>query len=236
MNIPAFELFAFDSAGGGGAPSLSMKVVVGKALDTRTPLLFEQMRFVEFRPYWNVPRSILVKRTPPGAATAPSYLRPAWKWSVPETASSVTRRRGSYQAGSGPASYGSGRTPRPENALGLVKFVFPNAASVYLHGTPEPELFSRERRDFSHGCIRVEDPAALAAWVLRDQPAWGRPEVDAAMQGVTRRRVLLTRPIPVAIYYTTAVAFPGGSVRFYPDVYGLDRALDEALRSAEIAP
>ena len=197
VNIPAFQFFAFDSAGGEGAPRLLMKVVVGKALDTRTPLLFEQMRYVEFRPYWNVPRSILVKELLPVLRRNRSYLR---------THDMEVVGPGDRVIGDaidadvlGRLSAGELRVrqrPGPKNALGLVKFVFPNAASVYLHGTPEPELFSRERRDFSHGCIRVEDPAALAAWVLRDQPKWGRPEVDAAMQGATKRRVLLTRPIP----------------------------------------
>ncbi len=237
VNIPAFELFAFDSAGGQGAPKLFMKVVVGKALDTRTPLLFEQMRYVEFRPYWNVPRSILVREILPILRRNHSYLR-AHDMEVVGPGDSVI---GDAIDTSVLSRLSTGelrvrQRPGPKNAMGPVKFVFPNAESVYLHGTPEPELFYRERRDFSHGCIRVEDPAALAAWVLRDRPGWGRAEVDAAMQGATRRRVLLTRPIPVAIYYTTAVAFPDGSVRFYPDVYGLDRALDEAMRSVETAP
>jgi murein L,D-transpeptidase YcbB/YkuD len=126
--------------------------------------------------------------------------------------------------------------PSPENPLGRVKFVFPNAADVYLHGTPDTALFARQRRDFSHGCIRVEEPPALAAWVLRDQPAWTRDSVDAAMAAKPTRRALLTRPMPVILFYTTAVADPGRGVAFYDDIYGHDRRLDEALRAGPTTP
>jgi L,D-transpeptidase YcbB len=119
----------------------------------------------------------------------------------------------------------------PTNPLGLIKFVFPNAADVYLHGTPFTELFARARRDFSHGCIRAEDPVALANWVLRDQPAWPPDSVNAALRGPRSVRALLARPLPVAIFYTTAVVRPDGSAWFYDDMYGQDRLLDEALRA-----
>jgi murein L,D-transpeptidase YcbB/YkuD len=126
--------------------------------------------------------------------------------------------------------------PSPRNPLGRVKFVFPNAADVYLHGTPDTALFARQRRDFSHGCIRVEDPAALAWWVLRDQPAWTRDSVDAAIAAKPTRRVLLSRPMPVILFYTTAVAVPGRGIAFYDDIYGHDRRLDEALRAGPTPP
>lgn len=233
VNIPAFQLFAFDSVGGSGAPSLQMKVVTGKALDTRTPILFEELRYVEFRPYWNVPRSILLNEILPLLPRRPTYLRDNQMEIV------------------GPRQIVLGDLPTPEllrrlatgelfvrqrpgahNALGLAKFVFPNAASVYMHGTPEVDLFSRARRDFSHGCIRLEDPAGLAAWALQDQPAWDRVAIEAAMAAAGTTRVLLSRPMPVIVFYTTAVAAPDGTIRFYPDVYGHDRELVEALRAA----
>jgi murein L,D-transpeptidase YcbB/YkuD len=122
--------------------------------------------------------------------------------------------------------------PGPGNALGLAKFVFPNAANVYMHGTPDTVLFARSRRDFSHGCIRLEDPTGLAAWVLRDQPAWNREAIEAAMLDPRTTRALLTRPMPVVVFYTTAVAFPDGTIHFYGDVYGHDRELLDALRTA----
>jgi murein L,D-transpeptidase YcbB/YkuD len=236
VNIPAFALFAFDSTGGPGLPSRWMKVVVGKAIDTRTPLLYSQMRAVEFRPYWNVPRSILLNELLPALRRNPRYLqpramevvgpgnRPVGDIATPDVLRRL--RRGELRVR---------QRPGPHSALGLVKFDLPNSASVYLHGTPDSLLFARERRDFSHGCIRVEDPVGLAEWVLRDRPEWGRPEIARAMAGPGTRRVLLTRPIPVAVYYTTAVAFPDGTVHFYPDVYGLDRVLDAALRAGPLA-
>jgi murein L,D-transpeptidase YcbB/YkuD len=232
VNIPAFQLFAFDSVGGSGAPSLQMKVVAGKALDTRTPLLFEELRYVEFRPYWNVPRSILVKEILPLLRRRPSYLR-SNQMEIVDPRDNVLSDALTAEILRGLAAGELRVRQRPglRNALGLAKFVFPNAANVYMHGTPQTELFSRTRRDFSHGCIRLEDPEALAAWVLQDQPAWSRAAIERAMSADGTTRVLLTRPMPVVVFYTTAVAAPDGTIRFYQDVYGHDRELVEALRA-----
>ncbi len=122
--------------------------------------------------------------------------------------------------------------PGPHNALGLVQFVFPNRRDVSLHATPSVELFSRSRRDFSHGCIRVEDPVGLASWVLRDVPGWTPERVRGAMGGSETQVVTLDRPIPVLIVYATAVVTEDGEVLFLEDVYGHDRALERALASA----
>jgi len=120
--------------------------------------------------------------------------------------------------------------PGSDNALGLVKFMFPNEYNVYLHSTPAQQLFSQTRRDFSHGCIRVEKPADLAAWVLRDKPEWTLERVKAAMAGgKDNQQVNLTKPIPVLILYGTAVADPDGRVLFFDDIYGYDDELKQAL-------
>jgi len=119
--------------------------------------------------------------------------------------------------------------PGPKNALGLVKFIFPNHYNVYMHSTPVPELFLKSRRDFSHGCIRVEDPLALAAWVLRNNAGWNLDRILAAMNGDQTLQVNLAKPIPVLILYTTAAVDPEGEVHFYRDIYGLDAALARAL-------
>jgi len=237
VNIPAFQLFAFDSVGGTGAPALSMRVIVGKALNTRTPVLFEQMRYVEFRPYWNVPRSIVVDEIVPVVRRNPRYLQE----NDMELVGPGDRVVGSLVSSEllDQLSRGELRVrqrPGPRNSLGLTKFVFPNSAAVYLHGTPRTELFSHTRRDFSHGCIRVEDPTALAAWVLRDQPRWSRPRIVAAQEGLGTTRALLTHSMPVIAFYTTAVATPDSSAWFYADIYGHDRQLDEALRAGPISP
>jgi len=127
--------------------------------------------------------------------------------------------------------------PGSTNALGLVKFVFPNDANVYLHGTPAPELFSRARRDFSHGCVRVEDPVALAEWALQGQPEWTRERILLAMNGHTSRRVPLTQPITVILFYITAVVMPDDeSIHFADDIYGHDARLDRALAAGGLSP
>jgi murein L,D-transpeptidase YcbB/YkuD len=111
-----------------------------------------------------------------------------------------------------------------------VKLMFPNEYNVYLHSTPAPQLFSQTRRDFSHGCIRVEKPAELAAWVLRDKPDWSVARAQAAMtSGKDNVQVNLTSPIPVLILYGTAVVDPDGKVQFFDDIYGYDDELKKAL-------
>ncbi len=231
VNIPAFQLVGFDSAAAPGRPRVSMRVVVGRAMDRRTPVLLEQLRYVEFLPYWIVPRSILTGEILPMIEWNPGYLR-AHDMEVVAArgrvlGDSVTPtvlrrlRRGEL---------GVRQRPGPGNALGLAKFIFPNAESVYLHGTPRVELFGEPQRDFTHGCISVEDPAALAAWVLSDQPEWTREQIAAAMSGAETRRVLMSKVMPVLVFYTTAVVHADGSVWFYPDVYGHDRELIEALQ------
>ena len=232
VNVPAFQLFAFDSAGGTGAPALAMRVIVGKALDKQTPVLLEMLRYVEFRPAWNVPRSILVEEIVPRLKQDPGYLRRnnmevvgprdrvVESVAVDDLLDRLTR-----------GELRPRQRPGEGNPLGPTKFVFPNTANVYLHGTPQTELFAPARRDFSHGCVRLEDPAGLAAWVLRDQPRWPLDSILSAQRGKTTTRALLTRPMPVVIFYTTAVATPDGRLWFYPDVYGHDRKLEEALRA-----
>jgi murein L,D-transpeptidase YcbB/YkuD len=119
--------------------------------------------------------------------------------------------------------------PGPKNALGLVKFLFPNSYNVYMHDTPAPELFARSRRDFSHGCIRLEKPADLAAWVLRDNPGWTPERIHAAMNGAQSQQVNLAQPIPVLIVYATVIVLEDGLVHFYDDIYGHDASLEKVL-------
>jgi len=119
--------------------------------------------------------------------------------------------------------------PGPDNALGLVKFVFPNKYNVYMHGTPATQLFSKSRRDFSHGCIRLEKPEALAALVLRDKPGWNSARIAETMYGAKTITLTLDRPIPVLIVYATAVVQENGDVHFFDDIYGHDAALERVL-------
>jgi len=237
VNIPAFQLFAFDSVGGTGAPPLSMRVIVGKALDTRTPVLFEQMRYVEFRPYWNVPLSITLKEIMPLLQRDPGYLsRNDMELVGPRDSVMGSAVTPDILQQLGWGGIRVRQRPGAQNPLGSTKFVFPNSAAIYLHGTPRTDLFVLTRRDFSHGCIRLEDPTALALWVLRDQPRWNRQRITTAQRGTATTRAWLTRPMPVIVFYTTAVAAPDGSAWFYADIYGHDRELDEALRAGPISP
>ena len=119
--------------------------------------------------------------------------------------------------------------PGPKNSLGLVLFLFPNSYSVYMHDTPAPEFFAMSRRDFSHGCIRLERPAELAAWVLRDNPGWTPERIHEAMNGSSTEQINLVHPIPVLIVYLTAIVLEDGLVHFFDDIYGHDKALQAAL-------
>jgi murein L,D-transpeptidase YcbB/YkuD len=229
VNIPEFRLRTF---GNGEAVDLTMKVVVGHAYRTQTPVFEQDMAYVVFRPYWNVPLAIQRGETVPKIQKDPDYVR--------KNNFEVVDRRGSVvstgdvsdeqlaQLRSGVLSVR--QRPGPTNSLGLVKFVFPNEHNVYLHGTPAVELFSRTRRDFSHGCIRVEDPVALAEWVLRENGGWTKERILAAMNsGPDSQQVNLVQKIPVLILYGTAVVLPNGEVDFFQDIYGHDAALEKAL-------
>jgi murein L,D-transpeptidase YcbB/YkuD len=231
-NVPSFQLYAFDSVGGTGAPAVLMNVVVGKAdVGRETPLFERNMSYIIFRPYWVITPNIIRNETLPAVRRDRGYLArndmeiysgdgdtgPG----LPATSENLAR------VASG--DLGIRQRPGPRNSLGLAKFIFPNDHNVYFHGTPATELFSRSRRDFSHGCIRLEDPAALATWILRDPRNWSRQQVEQAMNGANSRRVNLTRQIPVVIYYTTAVVWPDGRLGFFDDVYKHDAKLESVL-------
>jgi murein L,D-transpeptidase YcbB/YkuD len=228
INIPMFRLWARDP---GSAP-LDMAVIVGKAFDTQTPVFIDEMTHLIFRPYWNIPRSILKGEVLPALQRDPGYLeRHDMEMvsgpgddarSVAASAENLERlRQGTLRLR---------QRPGPRNSLGLVKFVFPNDANVYMHGTPAQQLFGQTRRDFSHGCVRLEDPVALAEWALKDQPSWSRERIVAAMNGTRSVRVSLTRPVRVVLYYVTAAVMPDdGTIHFAEDIYGHDKTLAAAL-------
>ena len=231
VNVPAFRLFALESATAPGPPALTSRVVVGRAIDARTPALHEELRFIDFWPDWNVPRSILRKEILPVLRRRPDYLRRN-RMEMVDTLGRVVGDMPTAEMLERLEKGGLRIRQRagPGNALGAIKLVFPNAADVYLHGTPRVELFQRPRRDLSHGCIRVEDVSALATWVLRHQDGWTADSTAAAISAGRRRRVTLVRPLPVLLFYTTAAAAADGRVFFYEDLYKLDPGLDAELR------
>lgn len=231
VNIPAFQLWAFNSFGEADSDILNMKVVVGKALKNQTPVLMEEMRFVDFMPYWNIPYSILKSEVLPKLMKNPNYLDKEHIElvtsfgneikAVPFTSDSIAQlRRGTLKAR---------QRPGGKNALGKVKFIFPNQNDVYLHDTPANALFGKSRRDFSHGCVRVENPQQLAEFVLKDQGGWDKETIRAAMQTPKTQHVVLKKPIPVLFFYTTSFFDQNDNLVFYQDIYDQDSILQSAL-------
>jgi murein L,D-transpeptidase YcbB/YkuD len=229
VNIPAFQLRAFAREGNRIVPELKMNVVVGKEYKgAQTPIFTRQMKYVVFSPYWEVPPSIAKNELLPKMAKDPGYAErnhyviEGAGGRLPVDAESIAAVR------AGRARIR--QTPGTHNALGLVKFMFPNEFNVYLHSTPSQAAFSREERALSHGCVRVEKPLELAEFVLKDDPAWTRETIEAAMQAGEPRTVNLRKPIWVMVLYGTAVVDEAGLVHFYRDVYGHDARLDAALK------
>jgi murein L,D-transpeptidase YcbB/YkuD len=232
VNIPMFRLWAWDAIQGRGTPAMSSDVIVGRAFRTRTPLFVEALREVIFRPYWNVPASILRNEILPQVRRDPGYLASNDMEIVPAAGGPVVPPTPENVARLGRGMVVRQR-PGPRNSLGLVKFVFPNQESIYIHDTPAQALFSRSRRDFSHGCVRVRDPVALAEWALAGTPGWTRDRIGATMLGEESVRVAVIRPTRVVLFYTTAFVWPeDGTLRFAEDIYHLDQELDRALRAA----
>ena len=229
VNIPEFRLRAYDNV---GRTVLAMNVIVGKAIRHETPVFEKEMRFLVFRPYWNVPPSIQRSELVPAIRRDANYLASQNYEIVTNDGQVVTAGAVNDEVLEKlrTGKLAIRQKPGPNNALGLVKFMFPNEYHVYLHSTPSQQLFARSRRDFSHGCIRVERPAELAAWVLRDKPEWNLERVRASMQGGKDDfQVNVTKPIPVLILYGTAVVDEEGKVHFFDDLYGHDAALEKVL-------
>jgi L,D-transpeptidase YcbB len=230
VNIPEFRLRAFES---GQKVALAMNVVVGKAAPTQTPVFTDDIKFIVFRPYWNVPPGILRRTVIPGIQKSSGYIE-SQRFEVTDSSGRPVAASGDVAAGLRAGKYSIRQKPGPNNSLGLIKFMFPNSHSVYLHSTPATELFAKSRRDFSSGCIRVEKPAELAAFLLRNQPDGNQPwtveKAQAAMDsGKDNRQVNLTTQVPVLLLYETAVAEEDGTVHFFDDIYGHDRRLDAVL-------
>jgi murein L,D-transpeptidase YcbB/YkuD len=210
VNVPTFELYAYESS----RPAFTMKVIVGAEYEGRaTPVFSDSMSYVVFRPYWNVPDGIAENEIWPKAESDPSYLSRNGYEVVTENGKPRVRQ-----------------VPGKGNALGLVKFMFPNDFNIYLHDTPQGELFERDIRAFSHGCIRVERPEELAQWVL----GWPADSVRARVNGEGRdQRVDIPQKIPVYIVYLTAF-IQDGELHFGNDLYNRDDALLRAVGAGAV--
>jgi murein L,D-transpeptidase YcbB/YkuD len=215
VNIPAFSVWGWDVERADGIPALGMAAIIGRARQTKTPVFTAAMTSIVFNPSWNVPQSIVRNEILPAFARDPDYLR--------------RHHMEMTDAGGTPRVR---QAPGPWNALGRIKFDLPNPHSVYLHGTPAQELFNRPRRDFSHGCVRLSNPIALAEWLLKGQGHWTREGIQAAIDRGTTSTVALADPPQVVVFYMTAEFVPAdGSVRFVEDLYGHDARLDAWLRT-----
>ena len=222
VNIPYFHLIAREA----GKPVMDIRVVVGKP-GNHTPVFSEEMETVVFSPYWNIPDSIAEGETAPAIARDPNYLARQGieilrvsggatqplsasdvDWSDPEAARGLVFRQ----------------RPGAGNALGHVKFMFPNKHNVYLHDTPADSLFAKPGRAFSHGCVRVEEPERLAKYVLSGYREWDDEAISTAMHSGVEKHVKLKAKIPVHIAYFTSWVDENGGLHFAPDIYGYDRA------------
>lgn len=226
VNLPGYFLRLVD----GDRTVGTMKVVVGTA-GAATPVFGDEMSYVGINPYWNVPESIVAAEIAPQAAADPSWLA--------RNGYEVVDRGGEGRidpyAVDWAAARGGGfphlvrQPPGPGNALGDIKFMFPNDHNIYLHDTPATHLFDEVERTLSHGCIRVESPLDLAEFVFRGDPRWRRERVERAIASGERIDVPLQRKLPVYLLYWTAWVDDDGTTHFRKDIYGHDRALAEAL-------
>ncbi len=228
VNTAAFSLAGVRD----GGEVLRMRVIVGKAAQ-RTPVFSKDLRYIEINPYWNVPPEIARQEVLPHLRRNPRYLEENhYEW-VAGWAEPVRRLDPSEVDWSGlAASDFVGRfrqVPGPWNALGRIKFMFPNPFNVYLHDTSEPGLFERANRALSHGCIRVADPVGLALFVLHGDPRWTRERLEAAMASGKRQVIAVARPLRIHLLYWTAWVEEGGALQFREDVYGRDATLRDAL-------
>lgn len=230
VNVADFRLEVVEK----GQPVLGMRIIVGKdEEDQRTFVFAGKMTCLEINPYWNVPESIAVNEIIPKVQKNLHYLasqgiRIIDGWSEnagevkPETIDWASLDPEKFR-------YRLRQDPGPKNPLGRIKFLFFNEFNIYLHDTPTRSLFQRERRTFSHGCIRIEKPIDLAAYLLRDDFGWTKETILAEIETRERKVVRLPEPVAVYIYYMTAWADPDGTMQFRRDVYRSDEVLEKAL-------
>jgi murein L,D-transpeptidase YcbB/YkuD len=220
VNIPMFHVWGWEAERSDGRPALDMAAIIGRAGATKTPIFASRLTAVVFNPEWNVPDSIARDEILPALDRDPQYLV-----------------RNHMTMGRDGSRVRIRQLPGPWNALGQIKFMLPNPHGVYLHGTPEPELFAKARRDFSHGCIRLEHPLALAEWVLGGEPEWTGRRIEEVIAEGSTRVVPVTRQPHIVVFYMTAAFMPEqGDVRFVDDIYGHDARLEAWLDARTGAP
>ncbi len=229
VNLPEYRVRAMNPD---GSVAFYKNVIIGKAYGHKSPVFEKDIQYVVFRPYWDVTPSIQRSEIVTHIQKDPNYIAKHNFEVVTPKGEVVTDNQVSPEVLEGIRSLHLmvRQKPGDSNSLGLVKIIFPNPDNVYLHGTDAPGLFSQDVRDFSHGCIRVQNPADLVAWVLRNNPGWDLARVNATMNGGKNNlQVNLATRIPVLIVYGTATVNEENQIRFFDDVYGYDAELDKAL-------
>lgn len=231
VNIPQFVLWGFP--GHSEASSMSMNVVVGKSVDNNTPVLLDEVERVVFNPYWNVPSTITKKELLPKLHADPNYLVAQNMEMVGNGEVIATPPTPEQLDALARGEYRLRQRPGPGNALGRVKFEFPNNDAIYMHDTPNRGAFYNSRRDASHGCIRLSDPQKMANFLLAGQSGWDAQRIAEAMHSDEKKTVELREPVPVLLFYTTAIVDGEGKAVFLEDIYGYDSKLDQSLYAAD---
>lgn len=224
INTPAYSVTYSEK----GRPDLTMRAVVGTKAN-QTYFFQDRIERVEFNPYWGVPRSIIVNEMLPKLRQDPAYLdRQGYEVTTRSGARIPSSSVNWYSVGSD-VSYNVRQPPGPGNALGELKIMFPNSHAIYMHDTPARDLFSRDSRAYSHGCVRLEDPRAMAAAVMGVR----REAVDEHVASGRNHSVSVDADIPVYVAYFTAWPDESGTVNYYRDVYDRDMYLERAIAATE---
>ncbi len=209
VNIPEFKLHVFDS----GKQVFDMRVIVGSAVNN-TVIFNGNLKYIVFSPYWNVPESIVRKEIMPAMSRDKNYIS-KHDMEITSYSGSLPNIR---------------QKPGPTNSLGLVKFLFPNNYSIYLHDTPNRNLFGQSGRSLSHGCIRIAEPAKFAQYLLRhDSIIWNKNAIDSSMHLPKEKWVTLKVSVPVFLVYFTAWVDKDGILNFRKDIYGHDKKMVDKL-------
>jgi murein L,D-transpeptidase YcbB/YkuD len=230
VNVPEFELTMVEN----GQKAMRMRVIVGKT-QSKTPAFSNRITRIDLNPIWHLPTSIVQNEIAPAVARDPGYLarkklEVVKGWG--ENAEKVSPGAVDWsRMGKGDYPYRVRQPSGPDNALGRIKFVIPDQFDVYLHDTPTAHLFNSTERDLSHGCVRLEHPVELAAYLLKDDPKWSPEAIQEVIDSGETKSVPLPAPLPVHILYWTAWVDEDGTVQFRKDIYGHDGELDQALKA-----
>jgi murein L,D-transpeptidase YcbB/YkuD len=228
VNIAGYGLEVVENE----SPVLTMKIIVGTAFQ-KTPVFSGKMTYIEMNPFWNVPHSIATEETLGKIRKNPEFfakenMKVFTAGQNGETVNPASIDWSALSENNFP--YRLRQEPGPRNPLGRIKFMFPNKHSVYLHDTSDPQLFRKERREFSHGCIRIEKPMDMTEFVMRGSKDWSREKVAAVLKTKETTVAYLPKPIPVHILYFTAWGNGDGTVHFLEDIYRRDERLEKALQ------